>query len=125
MELQRRMLDGLGVDGMSSDEEERFEGSIQYRILVPRWRSQILIPWLRMFDILHQHYRLEDNSKDMRGALPQRRVPGSSWSASRRFVPGLPMNVYRTEWLEGQLDIPNVVHPAPPAAYLHDPQLAE
>jgi hypothetical protein len=119
------MLDDMGVDGMSSDEEERVEGSVQYRILAPRWRSPTLTPWLRMFDMLHQHHRLEDNSQDMRGAFPRRRVPGSASSNSKRFVPGLPINVYRTEWLERQLDVPNVVHPAPAAVYSHDPQLAE
>lgn len=121
------MLDALGVDGMSSDEEEVVEGGVQYRILTPRWRSAILGPWLRVFDVLHQHDRLENNSNDKRGAFPRRRVapPAGTLSASRRFVPGLPINAYRTEWLEEQLDITNVVHPAPVAGYQHDPQLVQ
>ncbi|KAF9642613.1 hypothetical protein BDM02DRAFT_3132972 [Thelephora ganbajun] len=60
----------------------------------------------------------------MRGALPQRRVATSAESTSRRFVPGLPINAYRTDWLEEQLDTTNVVHPALVAKYTHDPQLA-
>ncbi|KAF9642160.1 hypothetical protein BDM02DRAFT_3105986 [Thelephora ganbajun] len=125
MAPQQQMLEVLGVDGMSSDEEEKVEDGIQYQILTPRWRAPMLTPWLRMFDAIYRHHRLEDNASDMRGSLPRRRVATSSESTSKRFVPGLPINAYRTDWLEGQLDIANVVHPAPGAKYTHDPQLAQ
>jgi hypothetical protein len=127
METQRRMLDDLGVDGMSSDEEEEVEGNVQYRILAPRWRSATLTPWLRVFDVLHQQRRLEKNSNDKRGAFPRRRVapPVWTWSASKRFVEGLPINAYRTEWLEEQLDITNKVHPTAAEVYQHDPHLVQ
>lgn len=125
MEPQRRMLEAMGVDGMSSDEEEKVADGIQYRILAPRWRSPNVTPWLRMFDTIYRYYRLEENTNDMRGALPRRRVPTTTESTSRRFVPGLPINTYDTGWLEEQLDISNVVHPTPPIKYLHDPKLAQ
>jgi hypothetical protein len=127
MEPQRQMLEDLGVDGMSSDEEEEVGDGIQYRILAPKWRSPMLTPWLRIFDILYQHNRLENNSNDKRGAFPRRRVapPVWTWSTSKRFVSGLPINAYRTEWLEEQFDVANAVHPAPAAVYRHDPQLAQ
>ena len=119
------MLEALGVDGMSSDEEEKVQDGIQYRILTPGWRAPMLTPWLRMFDAIYRHYRLENHANDMRGAFPRRRVATSAESASRRFVAGLPINAYRTTWLERQLDIANRVHPAPTAKYTHDPQLAQ
>jgi hypothetical protein len=125
MRPQRRMLDALGIDGMSSDEEENVADGVQYRIQAPRWRSMTVTPWLRVFDGLHVYNRLQKNSKDMRGAWPRRRLPTTVQSASRGFVSGLPINAYRTRWLEEQLDIANTVHPSPAAAYLHDPQLAE
>lgn len=119
------MLDDLGIDGMSSDEEERIDDGVQYRILVPRWRSPNLTPWLRQFDEIYLYYRHEKNSRDLRGTFPRRRLPSSVWSTSRKFVAGLPINAYRTDWLDAQLDIPNIVHPAPPITYSHDPDLAQ
>ena len=119
------MLDDLGIDGMSSDEEERFEEGVQYRILMPKWRSPTLTPWLRQFDDIYLYYRHEKNSLDMRGTFPRRRLPSPFWSSSRKFVAGLPFNAYRTEWLEEQLDIPNIVHPVPPITYSHDPALSQ
>ena len=119
------MLEAMGVDGMSSDEEEKVQDGIQYRVLAPRWRSPMLTPWLRMFDAIYRYHRLEENTGDMRGALPRRRVPSSGISTSKKFVPGLPINVYETNWLEEQLDVVNVVHPGPKANFTHDPQLAQ
>ena len=125
MAPQRRMLADLGIDGMSSDEEENVNGGIQYRILEPRWRSQRVQAWLRMFDTIYLYYRLEDNTNDMRGCLPRRRVPTNIKSTSKRFVPGLPLNAYELHWLEEQLDIANVVHPTAEVTYAHDPQLTQ
>lgn len=125
MEPQRRMLEALGVHGMSSDEEEKVEGQIQYRILAPRWRAPMLTPWLRTFDAIYRYYRLEDNGNDMRGTMPRRRIPTTVESTSRGFVAGLPINAYKTNWLEEQLDVTNIVHPSPVARYTHDPQLLQ
>ena len=119
------MLEALGVHGMSSDEEEKVGGGMQYRVLIPRWRSGTLTPWLRTFDAIYLYHRLEGNGNGMRGPLPRRRVPTTVESTSRRFVPGLPINAYRNGWLEEQLDIASVVHPSPAVKYLHDPQLLE
>lgn len=110
---------------MSSDEEEKVPDGIQYRVIAPRWRAPMLTPWLRMFDAIYRYHRLEDNTSDMRGALPRRRVPSTAISTSRKFVPGLPINAYMTSWLEEQLDIANVVHPGPKITYTHDPRLSE
>jgi len=115
----------MGVDGMSSDEEEKVHDGIQYRIRVPRWREPLVTPWLRMFDAIYRYHRLEENAGDMRGAMPRRRVPSNIPSTSKKFVPGLPINAYEITWLEEQLDIANVVHPGPKAKFIHDPHLAQ
>ena len=119
------MLEALGIDGMSSDEEEKVSSGIQYRIRTPRWRAPILTPWLRIFDALYVYHRTENDDGDRRGALPRRRVATTLESTSRKFVSNLPINAYRTDWLEEQLDVANVVHPTPAAKYTHDPQLAQ
>lgn len=119
------MLEALGVNGMSSDEEEIVEDGKQYRILTPRWRAPLLTPWLRMFDALYRYHRLQDDGSDMRGTMPRRRVPTTTESTSRGFIAGLPINAYKTNWLEEQLNVANIVHPAPAAKYIHDPRLAQ
>ena len=117
------MLEELGIDGMSSDEGEETNNGIQYRIYAPRWRALVVTAWLRVFDSLYLHHRMGNDSGDQRGTLPRRRVPTTLESSSRKYVPGLPRNAYSTNWLEEQLDVTNLVHPAPERNYVHDPVL--
>ena len=125
MEPQRRMLEALGIDGMSSDEEEKVSNGVQYRIITPRWRAPALALWLRVFDAIYIHHRTQNDDRDQRGALPRRRVATTLQSTSKKFVSGLPINAYKTEWLEEQLDIANIVHPTEVITYTHDPQLSQ
>lgn len=122
---QRRLLEDLGVDGMSSDEEVRTSAGKRYVILIPKWRAPVLAPWLRVFDSLYLHHRNRAEHGDQRGCMPRRREASAKESTSDRFVPGLPINAYRCDWLELQMDIPNIVHPSDPHTYTHDPQLAQ
>ena len=124
MERQRRMLEDLGIDGMSSDEEEIANGRKLYLILTPEWRDPILVPWLRIFDGLVLYHRREADAVDGQGRMPRQRVTTNLFSASKRFVSGLPINAYKKEWLAKQLDIQNVIHPRPEERYTHDPALA-
>lgn len=125
MEPQRRMLEDLGVDGMSSDEEVKTPEGKRYLVLAPRWRAPALTFWLRIFDSLYLHHRNREEHGDQRGCLPRRREGSTRESTSRKFVPGLPLNAYKAEWLEQQLDVPNMVHPSAEHPYGHDPQLAQ
>ena len=125
MRPQVRMLEELGADGMSSDEEMSTPQGRQYLILVPKWRAPVLTPWLRVFDSLYLRHRNRAENGDQRGCLPRRRNASAKESTSRRFVPGLPINAYKAEWLEQQLDVRNVVHPKPSRPYTHDPALAQ
>lgn len=123
METQREMLEALGIDGTSSDEEQIFNGRKRYLILVPEWRDPVVTAWLRVFDSLCLHNRLNANAVDGRGQMPRTRVMTSRFSTSRRFVAGLPINAYRDSWLERQVNLRNIVHPGPPQEYDHDPAL--
>lgn len=125
MQSQVRMLEELGPDGMSSDEEVNTPQGKQYVVLVPRWRAPVLTPWLRVFDSLYLRHRNRAEHGDQRGSLPRRRNASARESTSQKFVPGLPVNAYRAEWLEQQLDIRNVIHPSPSRPYTHDPALAQ
>lgn len=84
-----------------------------------------MTPWLRIFNALYIYHRTQNDNGDRRGALPRRRVATTLESTSRKFVSGLPINAYRTDWLEEQLDVTNVVHPTVAVKYTHDPQLAQ
>ena len=118
------MLEELGIDGMSSDEEEVVNGRKRYLILPPEWRAPYLGPWLRVFDGLCMYHRLECEATDGRGRRPRDRVATNRVSTSRKFVAGLPTNAYRDSWLDKQLDVKNIVHPGPKQGYSHDPALA-
>ena len=85
----------------------------------------MLTPWLRVFDALYLDHRMGNDSGDQRGNLPQRRIATRLESPSATFVAGLPINAYRTDWLEEQLDVTNRVHPSPENRYTHDPHLAQ
>ncbi|KAF9645717.1 hypothetical protein BDM02DRAFT_3100972 [Thelephora ganbajun] len=118
------MLKDLGIDGMSSDEEEIFNGRKRYLILTPEWRDPLLTPWLWIFDRLCLYHHREGEAVDGRGHMPRQRVTTNLASTSKRFVSGLPINTYKKSWLAKQLDIQNVVHPCPQERYTHDPVLA-
>jgi hypothetical protein len=126
MAQQRRMLEDLGVDGMSSEEEVQVPGEgKRYVVLVPTWRAAIITPWLRVFDSLYLRYRTLAQHGDQRGCMPRRRCASRKESTSDRFVPGLPINAYRADWLTLQLDVANTVHPSAEQLYNHDDQLVQ
>ena len=125
MQQQRIMLEALGPDGMSSDEEVITPEGKKYFILVSKWRAPFLTPWLRIFDSLYLRHRNQQEHGDQRGCLPRKRYASTRVSTSQKWVPGLPVNAYRLDWLEQQLDVANVVHPSPEQLYTHDPLLAQ
>ena len=119
------MLEGLGVDGMSSNEEVKTTKGKKYFVLIPKWRAPMLTPWLRIFDSLYLRHRNREEHGDQRGSMPRKRYACNKESTSRKFIPGLPINAYRPDWLEQQLDVTNVIHPSDPQPYTHHPQLAQ
>ena len=119
------MLEDLGPEGMSSDEEVTTPEGKKYFILIPRWRAPVLTPWLRIFDSLYLRHRNQREHGDQRGCMPRKRYACAKESTSRKWVPGLPINAYRSDWLEHQLDIANVVHPSAERPYTHDPLLIQ
>ena len=92
------MLQRLGPDGMSSDEEEIENGTIQYNIVVKEWRSEELTPWLRVFDAASRMLRLEPFPR-RRGCHPRDRRSTDQTGSTSYGVVGLPTAAYRPEWL--------------------------
>lgn len=127
LEPQRPLLNQLGPDGMSSDEEREIGTVKEYDIFVPAWRSTVVTAWLCLFDILYTRARCDGVFRDSRGAYPRTRVieENATVSASPVFVSGLPLNAYDEGWLRRQVDVRNVVRPRPPVEYYHDPRVIE
>lgn len=114
-----RILERLGVQGMSSDESDgEAPNEIQhvseptFEILRPKWREPRLAGWLRCLDTLHMKSRRPDG-KPARGNHPHQRVEGDSvkYSKSKGFVSGLPINAYEPRWLATRTDVDFDVYP--------------
>lgn len=122
---QREKLEQLGIAGMSSDETSDGNGSKSFRILTPQWRSSLVAAWVRYFDVLYNRARRDNVFGNGRGAFPRDRKSARGESKSKRFVAGLPINAYRQEWLDKQIDVDNVVQPGPSVHWLHEPAIIE
>lgn len=100
-----KMLELLGIDGMSSDEDITESGTndYQYEIHPVPFRSHAVTKWLRKMDRIHLMNRNADTHDRRRGNKPRHRVPMSfpeTHQGSDRFVPELPLNFYDKEWLK-------------------------
>ncbi|KAF5378192.1 hypothetical protein D9615_007591 [Tricholomella constricta] len=104
-----RILQQLGVDGMSSDESDHEAATHirtvaasrpTFRVLVPRWRAPEITRWLHVFDRIYTATRRAVGPS--RGDYPRHRLyheQTANFSSRRKFVPLLPYNAYRREWL--------------------------
>ncbi|KAK7686689.1 hypothetical protein QCA50_010289 [Cerrena zonata] len=93
------MLQRLGPNGMSSDEEDHENGVVQYKVLVKEWRAEELTPWLRVFDAAVRYSRLEPFPR-LRGCHPRIRHSSEQQGSTTTGVTGLPHNAYNERWLQ-------------------------
>ncbi|KII89497.1 hypothetical protein PLICRDRAFT_175670 [Plicaturopsis crispa FD-325 SS-3] len=131
--LQRHVpiLQLLGPDGMSSDEEEGPPGTRVFQIYEPRFRADQVTVWLRTFDSIH--HLLRSSAPDLRGNWPRSRNVQEDddndrppLSRSNKFVPGLPVNAYNAEWLRARHDVSYAVRPSQePFDFNHDARFIE
>ena len=94
-------LELLGVNGMSSDEEDQYRGTKQYRVFKKVWREEAVTPWLRVFDAAYRRTRLEPMESGA-GAVPRVRFVTNTvapWPL-RNVVKRLPKSAYDQTWLE-------------------------
>jgi hypothetical protein len=120
------MLEQLGVDGMSSDESGDDEDQHEYKILAPLWRAQEVAPWLRVFDTIHNILRTVGDPQALRGSFPHRRILTSKKSENKKFVAGLPHNVYNQTWAAKEQLTQYILHPSPNAYdFSHQPNIIQ
>lgn len=101
----KAMLESLGPDGMSSDEEISVPGTmaIRYQIRPLPFRSAEVTTWLRKMDWIYLMLRHADAPLQRRGNKPRERVLMSfpeNHIGTHRFVSDLPLNTYDHSWLE-------------------------
>ncbi|KAJ7185965.1 hypothetical protein C8R46DRAFT_881283 [Mycena filopes] len=128
--LQRHtaMLEQLGVDGMSSDESGDEDHRLEYKILAPVWRASEVAPWIRVFDTVHNILRIAGDPQTamLQGAFPHRRILGHRKSSSKKFVPGLPQNLYDQDWVAREQLTQYVLYPSPDAYdFTHQPDVIQ
>ncbi|OBZ66301.1 hypothetical protein A0H81_13818 [Grifola frondosa] len=122
-----RILQDLGIDGMSSDESEHENGVTQYRVLVKPWRNPLLTPWLRIFDAAYRQDRLNGCNQSTRGAQPHLRLASQKVDYSRPAVSHLPANAYNLKWLKSlsQFDLESLSPKRLEYDFSHTPSMME
>lgn len=100
-------FDRLGIDSISSDEEDMTtKDQLQYKVMSPSWRSAELGRFYRKLDWCHLESRLMRDGllgpHFGKGAPPRVREHTGQSSASKGYVRGLPYNFYDATWLEEQ-----------------------
>ncbi|KAI5981329.1 hypothetical protein EDD15DRAFT_2183621, partial [Pisolithus albus] len=100
-----RVVQSLGLDGMSSDESdhEGHSGEATYHILDKDWRSRHVTAWLQMLDALHLRLRYSGEWRTTSGAWPHFRTSGLKESG-KPAVRGLPTDFYSRNWYQAQSD---------------------
>ncbi|RPD56981.1 hypothetical protein L226DRAFT_449457, partial [Lentinus tigrinus ALCF2SS1-7] len=114
-----KILQRLGVNGMSSDEEEEDAPFVRYRVLVKPWRSEAVTKFLRALDALHRRYRKTGGSGSKRGSRPRLRYVYSEKSTSKE-VRRLPINAYSEDWYREQKGLRRDEIAARPTPYNFD-----
>jgi hypothetical protein len=94
MQFAKRLVEKLGIDGMSSDEEILDdEGTVKgYRTSKLKWRHSSVT------HVLHKVDDIKRQLKDSRGAIAASRYEGVV--STRNPVRHLPVEYYDREWLE-------------------------
>ncbi|RPD73846.1 hypothetical protein L226DRAFT_571764 [Lentinus tigrinus ALCF2SS1-7] len=118
-----KILQRLGVNGMSSDEEEEGAPFVRYRVLIKPWRSEAVTKFLRALDALHRRYRKTGGSGSKRGSPPRLRCLSTEESTSKE-VPRLPINAYNERWYSEQKGLKRDDIAARPTPYNFDLDVA-
>lgn len=98
------MVEALGADGVSSDEESVADGKKVYHVKVLPYRSKRVLPRVKFIDSQANHTNGYGNNAS--GTPPRTRIrPDNPQESSRKPPVGWPRNFYKVGWLEELLDI--------------------
>ncbi|KAJ3912800.1 MAG: hypothetical protein NXY57DRAFT_858235, partial [Lentinula lateritia] len=98
------LLNRIGPDGMSEDEEDGSKDQPQFIVLTPQWRALELTMLLRKLDKLHMLMRTKGRTRPSKGSAPRLRIIKSDpvYFPDRPAPIGLPMNLYSAAWLNAK-----------------------
>ncbi|KAI0762494.1 hypothetical protein C8Q74DRAFT_1174340, partial [Fomes fomentarius] len=95
-----KILQRMGVESMSSDEEDNTAAFVRYRIFKKPWRHVRVTQCLRLLDALHRMWRAESGQASKRGSTQRCRFDGSNPPKPR-----LPKNAYDDAWLAARTPV--------------------
>ncbi|KAH9858480.1 hypothetical protein C2E23DRAFT_718089 [Lenzites betulinus] len=93
------LLQRLGPEGMSSDEEDTEGPFTRYAAFRKPWRHASVTRIMRILDALHRRSRSRSGQGSQRGRGPRVRYMSSQVSPEKRVVRRLPRNAYDPDWL--------------------------
>jgi len=94
------MLEAMGPDGVSSDEEVMVNNRKEYHIKILPHRSTQVLSRIKYIDDHANHTNGYGNSAS--GTPPRTRIRPENPEESRRKAPiGWPENLYKSKWIEG------------------------
>lgn len=97
------VLDKLGVDGVSSDEEDGDVSNMQFQVLEPQWRDSSIGVFFGKVDACYLYVQMDETESGVRftpGAPPRIRHRKGKKSKNTKCPLRLPFNIYRADWLE-------------------------
>ncbi len=106
LKKHRELLDRIGIEGMSSDEEDGVsgDGTTIYKFQPPYWMSPDVENLLQWLDLIGT--ALKRSKQETRGRNPCIRHRNPPFpNDGKTPVVGLPRNVYRREWLASLSDV--------------------
>ncbi|KAI0689976.1 hypothetical protein C8T65DRAFT_588268, partial [Cerioporus squamosus] len=120
------ILERLGIDGMSSDEEDTAAPFKRFRILVKPWRHARVTTFLRTLDALYRLWRATSSQAEKRGSQPRLRYISDKRSTSHA-VSRLPANAYDDVWYGEQSSVEqdNLRAREEPYDFGHDPAIVK
>ncbi|KAF5317868.1 hypothetical protein D9758_018481 [Tetrapyrgos nigripes] len=126
----KELIERLGTDGMSSDEEVQISPYQRvYHVRYPRWRAPVLAVFMHTIDRMALLYRFD--SRNFHGSPPHERIRPQDLGdpdiyVDGKFVPQLPRNAYNQNWLRTQPQrlLQQYVRPTEEQyEFVHDPQV--
>ena len=119
------IIQALGPNGMSSDEEEHNGVRPIYRRVTQPWRNPILVEWFRVIDIFVRASHFGPDGASRPGAHLHAREVLPTSTSTRAYVSGLPRSAYDPSWLttlsEFELDAVSLMEK--PYSFRHEEEI--
>src|ERR1700761_1322034 len=118
------MLERFGVQGTSDDESDCEDiQNPRYNICGMSWLSMEATNWKQTVDKVRVLNKYHDGRVLSTKSERQQFISGKISTRRDQYVPGLPLNAYNAEWLDGDPMRRKLVRAAPNYDFSHDPRV--